>query len=83
MPKNFVDCVKNKGKVITKTLKGGKYILICYDKDGKSYTSEIKKKKKKAMVNKAKKKDVFFEKEKAQINALLKLKKYFDKKYHN
>jgi hypothetical protein len=76
MPKNFMDCVANKGKVVTKQLKGNKYILICYDKDGKSYTSEVKTKKKKAA-------KVTIEKAKAQVTSLLKLKKYFDKNYRN
>ena len=73
MPKNFMDCVKNKGKVVRKTLKGNRYINICYDKQGKSFSGEVKKKKKIAT----------FEKEKAQVVNLLKLKKYFDKNYRN
>lgn len=46
MPKDFTDCVKNGGKVRTKKLKNGKYIKICYDKNGNSYSGEVKKKKK-------------------------------------
>jgi len=40
MPKDFLQCVKNGGKVRTKKLKGGKMIKICFLK-GKSYTSEV------------------------------------------
>lgn len=76
MPKDFMDCVANKGKVVTKQLKGNKYILICYGKNGKSYTSEVKTKKKKAA-------KVTIEKARAQVTSLLKLKKYFDKNYRN
>lgn len=46
MPEKFLKCVKANGQVRTKTLKGGKYIHICY-KGGKSYAGEIKKKKEK------------------------------------
>lgn len=46
MPKDFITCTKKKGsKVVTKKLKGGKYIKICYDKDGNSYSGEVEKKK--------------------------------------
>ncbi len=34
MPKKFEDCVAAGGKVITKNLKGGKYVHICYPKGG-------------------------------------------------
>jgi hypothetical protein len=34
MPKDFLDCVENNGKVITKTLKDGKYIRLCKDSKG-------------------------------------------------
>ena len=47
MPAAFEKCVREGGKVITKTLKGGKYIHICYLK-GKSYAGEVKTKKEKA-----------------------------------
>lgn len=45
MPKDFDDCVKNGGRVRIKGLGGGKYIHICF-LDGKSYSGEVKKKKK-------------------------------------
>lgn len=44
MPEAFLKCVREGGKVITKTLKGGKYLHICY-KNGKSYAGEVKVKK--------------------------------------
>lgn len=43
MPEDFIRCVKNGGKIVTKKLKGDKYIKICYDKDGNSYSGEVKK----------------------------------------
>jgi hypothetical protein len=42
MPKAFEDCVKNGGRVRTKTLSGGRYMHICF-LDGKSYAGEVKK----------------------------------------
>jgi len=45
MPAAFDACVKNGGRVRTKSgLKGGKYLHICYKGD-KSYAGEVKKKK--------------------------------------
>lgn len=41
MPIAFENCVKAGGKVRRKTLKGGKYINICF-KDGKSYAGHVK-----------------------------------------
>ncbi len=46
MPKSFEDCVKNGGKVVTKKLKNNRYMHICYDKNGNSYSGEVKTKKK-------------------------------------
>lgn len=34
MPKDFIDCVQNKGRVRTVKPKGNTYIRICYDKKG-------------------------------------------------
>ena len=45
MPEAFLRCVKNGGKVITKTLSGGKYIKLCKDKSGKWFRGEAKTKK--------------------------------------
>jgi hypothetical protein len=42
MPKEFIDCVKNGGKVITKKLSKNKYMHICYDKKGNAYPGEVK-----------------------------------------
>lgn len=44
MPAAFDRCVKQGGRVRTKTLKGGKYIHICF-KDGKSYAGGVKENK--------------------------------------
>lgn len=44
MPKSFEDCVKNGGKVVTKTLKGGKYVHLCKTPDGKWTRGEVKTK---------------------------------------
>jgi len=45
MPAGFLRCVRNGGRVRTKKLPNGRYIHICYLK-GKSYSGEVKKKKK-------------------------------------
>jgi hypothetical protein len=39
--KDFEDCKKNGGKVVRKKLKGGRFISICYDKEGKSHAGDI------------------------------------------
>lgn len=46
MPKKFNDCIKQGGRVRTKTLSKGRYMRVCFLK-GKSFAGEIKKKKKK------------------------------------
>lgn len=81
MPKDFMDCVKNKGRVVTKSLKGNRYVKICYGKDGKSYTGEVKLKKKTSAINdnKLSKERSYIKHAKAQAADLLKLKEYFDK----
>lgn len=43
MPKEFNACVKNGGRVRTKTLSNGRYIHICF-LNGKSYAGEVKTK---------------------------------------
>ena len=45
MPAAFDKCVREGGKVVTKELKDGKYMHICYDKAGNSYPGEVKEKK--------------------------------------
>jgi len=46
MPENFLRCVKNGGKVRTIAIKKGKYMHVCYDKQGRSFHGEVKTKKK-------------------------------------
>ncbi len=46
MPRSFLKCVAEGGKVVTKSLKGGKYIRLCKTKSGKWTKGEVKKKKK-------------------------------------
>lgn len=45
MPAGFENCVKNKGRVRTKTLGNGKYMHLCF-LNGKSYSGEVKSYKK-------------------------------------
>lgn len=45
MPEDFLRCVREGGKVITKKIDKEKYMHICYDKKGKSHAGEIKYKK--------------------------------------
>lgn len=47
MPAAFDACVKNGGRVRTKSLSKGRYMHICFLK-GKSYAGEVKTKKAKA-----------------------------------
>jgi len=46
LAKDFYDCAKNGGKVISKKTKDGQTIKLCYDKEGKSHLKKnfIKKK---------------------------------------
>ena len=44
MPKGFSECQKSGGRIRTITLKGNRYMHICY-KDGKSYAGEVKESK--------------------------------------
>ncbi len=44
MPQSFLTCKNNGGRIRTKTLKGGKFMHICF-LDGKSYAGEVKTKK--------------------------------------
>jgi bifunctional DNA-binding transcriptional regulator/antitoxin component of YhaV-PrlF toxin-antitoxin module len=41
MPLDFLKCIKDGGKVVTKKLDGGKYIKLCKDKSGKWHKSEV------------------------------------------
>ena len=51
MPADFERCRKNGGKVRTKTLSDGKYMHICI-LNGKSYSGEVKTKKKDGFLKK-------------------------------
>lgn len=42
MPASFNRCVARGGRVRTKSLKGGKYIHLCFS-NGKSYAGEVKR----------------------------------------
>ena len=46
MPEAFEKCIKAGGRVRRKTIKGGKYINICF-LNGKSYSGHVHKGKKK------------------------------------
>jgi len=47
MPADFDKCVKEGGRVRTMKVKGGRYMHICFDKQGKSHAGEVKTKKEK------------------------------------
>lgn len=78
MPKDFLDCQRRGGKIVTEKLKGNRYRHICYDKNGKRYAGEIKvkKKAKKSKKNKANQ----IKKSRALVSDLQRLKSHFDKK---
>jgi hypothetical protein len=42
MPEDFIACEKAGGKMITKSLSGGKYIHLCKDKSGNWHKGEVK-----------------------------------------
>lgn len=44
MPAGFDKCVAEKGRVRRISLKGGRYMNICYDKNNKSHAGEVKEK---------------------------------------
>ena len=79
MPQDFNDCVKNGGKVVTKNLKNNKYIHICYDKKGNSYSGEVKTNKK----SKANKERLQIEESKKLVVSLKELQKHFNENYHH
>lgn len=43
--KEYMDCVKANGKQVTKKLKNGRFINICYDKAGVPHATFFKKRK--------------------------------------
>ena len=47
VPKEFERCVQEGGKVVTKSLGGGRYMRLCRDKGGRWHQGEVKEKKKK------------------------------------
>jgi len=47
MPADFDKCVAEKGRVGIMTLKGGRYMRVCYDKKGKSHAGEVHQSKEK------------------------------------
>ncbi len=46
MPADFDKCRREGGRIRTITLKGDRYMRICYDKNNKSHAGEVKTKKK-------------------------------------
>ena len=46
-PQGFDKCVAEKGRVRTITLKGGRHMKICYDKNNKPHAGEVHTKKEK------------------------------------
>ena len=48
MPEDFLKCVREGGKVVTKKIDDKRYIHICYDKKGKAHAGEVKYKKTKS-----------------------------------
>jgi len=78
MPKDFTDCVSSGGKVVTKKLKGNRYLHICYDKEGNSFAGEVMTKKKSKASNDTEKQ---IKKSRALAQDLLRLKKHFDENY--
>jgi len=47
MPEDFDKCVREGGRVSTMSLSKGRYMRVCYDKEGKSHAGEVKHKKRK------------------------------------
>lgn len=81
MPKDFDECLKSGGRIKTKHLKNNKYINICYDKKGNSYSGEVMSKK----VNKKKGNSNFNKQASAKklTNSLRNLQRHFNENYHN
>lgn len=77
MPADFKRCVRNGGKVRTKDLGNGKYMHICYDKNGKSYPGEVLTRKKSKSKDK-KSTNKIVEGAKVTLEDLKKLKEHFD-----
>lgn len=82
--KNFTECARSGGKIVTKRTKNGKLIKICYDKGGGSHARVIRNNK---QHNKFTKNEPQKVKKQAQHHKpatagdLMKLKEHFDKMY--
>ena len=74
MPEDFTNCVNSGGKVVTKKLKGNKYMHICYDKKGKPHSGEVKTKKKEKSAEEQ------IKNSKALVADLKRLKQHFDER---
>lgn len=85
IPQAFTKCVRNGGKVRTKDLGNGKYMHICYDKNGNSHAGEIltRKKSKKKEKSKEKNSKQLVSNAKATLDDLQRLKDFFDHHYKN
>ena len=51
MPEDFDKCVSDGGRVRTKKINAKQYIHICYDKEGKSHSGEVKTKQSEETMN--------------------------------
>lgn len=81
MPKDFEDCVKNGGKVRTKNLKNNKYIHICYDKNGNSFSGEVMTKKKDPKKDKAAEQQKQIDESRKLEASLRELQEYFNNNF--
>lgn len=86
MRKDFEDCAKNGGKVKVKQLKNNKYIRICYDKAGNSFSSNVMVEKptvsneEKSHKEELQRKQI--EESKILADSLSKLQRYINEHYH-
>ena len=80
-PQGFTNCVNTGGKVRTKQLKGNKYVHTCYGKDGKTYTGEVRTRKKKGKASRNYKQKI--RNSKAQVEDLRRLQRHFEENYRN
>lgn len=75
MAKDFYDCAKNGGKVVSKKTKDGRTIKLCYDKEGNSHLKKnFKKKAWKKKSNKRKRNQA------ASVESLKQLANHFNNK---
>ena len=45
MPAGFEKCEAEGGRIKTKSIKGGRYMRICWNKQGKSFAGEVQQSK--------------------------------------